>query len=162
MTDSADPGQEDDREALARRLRRLEDLESVRGVLLAYPAAVDGRDLDALRRLFHPDAHLLSRSDVHGRDAVLDYFARFFASGWRDTRHYVANLVVGVDGDEATATSYYHQTAVVDGQSVIGWGTYRDRLARTDEGWRITEKVNHVLAMTPIAAGWAEAPARLL
>ncbi len=162
MTGSAGRGGDDESEGLVRRLQRLEDLECVRGVLLAYPAAVDGQDLEALRRLFHTDVHLVSRSDVHGREAALDYFARFFASNWRDTRHYVANLVVGVDGDEATATSYYHQTAVVDGQSVIGWGTYRDRVARTDQGWQITEKVNHVLAMTPIAAGWAETPVRLL
>jgi hypothetical protein len=55
---------------------------------------------------------------------------------------------VDLDGDHATALSYHtsHQMFASDPevtQAIIA--RYHDKLARTDTGWKITEKVMEVL-----------------
>jgi HIP---CoA ligase len=53
------------------------------------------------------------------------------------TRHLVTALTVEVAGDTATAVSYY---AVLAGTAIRATGTYHDKLARTEGGWRITRR----------------------
>jgi hypothetical protein len=53
------------------------------------------------------------------------------------TRHLVTPLTIEVTGDTAVAVTYY---AFLRGASIAGTGTYRDRLARTEAGWRITRR----------------------
>jgi hypothetical protein len=53
------------------------------------------------------------------------------------TRHLVTPLTIEVTGDTATAVTYY---TFLRGTSIAGGGTYRDELARTEAGWRITRR----------------------
>jgi SnoaL-like domain len=53
------------------------------------------------------------------------------------TRHFVTPLTIEVTGETATAVTYY---AFLRGASIAGTGTYRDELARTEAGWRITRR----------------------
>lgn len=85
---------------------------------------------------------------VEGRDAIL---AAFRARPPRAQRHIVSNVVVDVeDTDHARAFSVivlYQGEPTPDGglpamsanSPLIGW--YRDRLVRTDDGWRFAERI---------------------
>jgi hypothetical protein len=53
------------------------------------------------------------------------------------TRHLVTILTVHVDGDTATAISYYMFLA---GNAIATAGTYHDELAHTEQGWQITRR----------------------
>jgi hypothetical protein len=53
------------------------------------------------------------------------------------SRHLVTPLTVEVTGDTATAVSYY---AFLTGTAIAAAGTYHDRLARAEAGWRITRR----------------------
>lgn len=60
-----------------------------------------------------------------------------------NTRHLVVPLHVTVDGDTATAVSYFLFLADTDTAPTMRlFGTYTDEFARTAEGWRISRRVS--------------------
>lgn len=143
---------------LERRLAELEDREAIRGTLSLYSKAVDARDAAGLAPLFARDAHVRVAPwgvDVHGHDAVMDFFRAYFEGEWQEPRHNRANEVIERDGDGYRAFSYFHETLVRGEQSVVGWGTWDDRFVCEDGCWKFGERVITILALTPIDRGWA-------
>ncbi len=126
-------------------------------LLAAYAAAVDRRDLEALRGLFLADATLSVRRgggapEVHrGHAGLADAIAMLGA--FEATLHEVSSVVVEVDesGDAATATSvcvahHVRRVGDHDGEDLILHGRYTDRFARDDSGtWRFASRDLHVL-----------------
>lgn len=124
-------------------------------LLAAYAAAVDRRDLEALRALFLPDATLAVRRgggepEVHrghaGLAAVIEMLGRFEA-----TLHEVSGLVVEWDGAEAEAKEARGESVCVahhvtrgegrEGTDLILHGRYADRFALDAEGrWRFAAR----------------------
>ena len=77
-----------------------------------------------------PDAPIV------GRAALL---AAFLGRPARTSQHVVGNIVVEVEsGDAASAKSVILLFTSREGPPLIG--TYRDRFARTAEGWRFPER----------------------
>jgi hypothetical protein len=72
---------------------------------------------------------------IEGRDAIL---AAFKARPPRTTRHICANIRVQVDGDRATAESQIMLFTTKDAPPLVG--SYQDRVVRTADGWRFTER----------------------
>jgi uncharacterized protein (TIGR02246 family) len=144
---------------LAARVARLEAEAAIRKLLARYCKAVDERDLETIKTLFTEDAYVkvIPWSEHRGKQAVVDFFAGYFVSGWQEPRHYITNQIIDVNGSEATAFSYLFETVAKNGESVVGCGTYADRLRCTDGVWRFQEKIITVLFMTPILKGWAGA-----
>ncbi len=129
-------------EGLAERLARLEAKQQVGELLARYARMVDAADLDALRELFDPQIAWISpgRVELEGIDAVAAYYADWYASPYRDTRHHISNvtIVVSDDAAEATAESYYLELASYEELSVVGYGNYRDVFRKDEQGrWRI-------------------------
>jgi SnoaL-like domain len=85
---------------------------------------------------------LLDRAAVH--DAIVDSAIARDAHG--DTRHLVNNLLVDIEGDEATAQTYVYATEQgTDGRpSPWSQGARRwiDRLRRVDDEWQVVDRVD--------------------
>lgn len=61
-------------------------------------------------------------------------------AGFDCTQHLLGNVVVDIDGDDAHATCYLQAQHVLGGDVFTVGGTYRDRISRTPDGWRIAER----------------------
>ncbi|MDO9407709.1 nuclear transport factor 2 family protein [Patulibacter sp.] len=131
---------------LARRVAALEDREAVRALLLRYARALDSHDWPLLRTVFLPDA-VADYGELEGRnEGVEEIIAACHRAlvGLDSSQHLVGNVEVEVDGDAATASCYLHAQHYLVSPSgvntfVVG-GTYRDRIVRTPDGWRIEHR----------------------
>ncbi len=117
-----------------------------------YTLLNDANDWEAVASLYTPDGSMARPSapdkPIVGRDAIL---ASFLSRPARAARHVVSNVVVEVDSAmEASAHSVltlFQGIANPDGGLPIRdpkgplVGYYKDRLVRTDEGWRFAERV---------------------
>jgi hypothetical protein len=56
-------------------------------------------------------------------------------------RHWVGNMVIDVDGDQATASSYMVVMSATLPPSLMASGSLADRLRRVDGHWRIAERI---------------------
>jgi ketosteroid isomerase-like protein len=126
----------------------------------AYAAAVDAHDLEALRRLFLPDATLTVRRgggepEIHhgheGLVAVIEMLRQFEA-----TLHEVSGLVVEWDdnggeivearGDSVCVAHHVTRGEGREGSDLILHGRYTDHFARDDDGaWRFAARELRVL-----------------
>jgi hypothetical protein len=151
---------------LERRVATLEAMEGVRKTLSDYARALDERRPELLERIFTDDCHLVSipwGADTRGKARLLRTFERYWAR-FGNPRRYYANEAITVDGDTATAFSYWFVTQDDGDRSAIGWGTYdwafrrevADSMAEPAAPiWRISELVIRVLTMTTLDRGWA-------
>lgn len=91
----------------SQQLQTLVDKEEIRQVLALYCRAIDRLDLELLKTVYHPDG-----VDDHGSfSGNAHEFAEFIIKELRnaiiDGMHTVTHSVIDVDGDMATAESYY-------------------------------------------------------
>ena len=108
-------------------------------MIVAYAAANDAGEWDAVGAMYVADGRL-SRPTVPddfivGREAIV---AAFKARPPRTTRHIVANVRVEVTGASAKASSQILLFTAADKAPLVG--SYRDKLAKTADGWRFTER----------------------
>ena len=50
---------------------------------------------------------------------------------------------------------YWHVTQDSNGESYLGWGTYKWSFSRVGADWKISAVEINILAMTTLVAGWA-------
>lgn len=113
-----------------------DDIVAIQQLLARYNTAVDRGDGEAFAATFTDDGVSINgESRVTGRAALAAVPARVAASA-PGLRHWVANHVIDVDGDEATATVYLLALRAGTPPSLLTSGRYVDRLRRTAEGWR--------------------------
>src|SRR3954471_19603723 len=139
---------------LAARIQALEDRAQINDLIIRYAEAVDNRNFDALAACFTDDAEAtFAGVPVPGRggDAVVAFLNSLGGGGPRPatpprTSHLFMNVVVDLDGDEAdvrSSASVYSVRGEPEQVRIRGIG-YRDRVARTQQGWRISKRVHSV------------------
>jgi ketosteroid isomerase-like protein len=143
-----------DEEQLRARLQLLEDERAILAVLHAYGHAIDYGDEERYLDLWTHDAAFDARGRVQGdvsrvvrgREALADFAAHFSRppQGWH--KHLVIEPLIEVEGDAASATSYF---AVLrdEGNQPTLWvfGRYRDTLVRCADGrWRFSLRIAEV------------------
>jgi hypothetical protein len=122
-------------EGIEERLAAMEGAEAARIALSSYCSAVDAQDLRAMSSLLDR-AVVLSIGDltVEGYDNVVEFFRSAFADDPSRKSHFVTNMVPRWLGrGDVHIDSYFLWTAGADSQSIIGWGTYSDRV-KVDNG----------------------------
>lgn len=125
-----------------RDVSELWDRLEIRDVVARYARGVDRLDLDLVRSCYHPDAfddHGLYRGDIDGLIAWLGGDAGL--RSMERTMHIIANHLVDLHGDRATAETYcvaYHR---VNGADMTVGVRYVDRLERRDGRWAIVDRV---------------------
>ena len=130
-------------------MSHLDDVHAIEQLLYRYAIAIDTRDIDALSAVFTPDARL--DMSVAGTMTPAEYQAkaRVVLADLDATHHLIASPLVTVDGDTATAHTYYQaQHAKNDcpgGPLLMVGGWIDDELARTPDGWRITRRTGRAV-----------------
>ena len=115
----------------------LADKAAITEVMTRYCYAVDFRNFDELRDVFHADAAAtyvlsplgLGLDDVHleGADAIVEWLASVLGNlGEPAPRHAMTNHLIELDGDRARSRSYL----------AGGGGLYTVEHVRTTDGWR--------------------------
>jgi hypothetical protein len=135
---------------------RLQVLEAERGVLATlyrYGHALDyGAEADWVD-CFAPTAHYEVREpgagrvrSYDGRDELAAFAAAHTRAPGRIHKHVVVDPVIAVDGEHATAVSYFLRLDHVDGErEVYAFGRYRDELVRGAGGrWRFAVRIAEV------------------
>ena len=118
-------------------------------LITRYAALNDAGDWDGVAALYTDDGRMSRPTApddfIAGRAAIL---AAFRSRPLRAARHIIANVLVTLDGEtDARATSQILLFTAVpagDGLPVQSApplvGSYRDRLTRTNHGWRFVER----------------------
>jgi hypothetical protein len=129
-------------------LQEISDRIQIGDLLTRYTVAIDQKDWSLLDTCFTPDAHLdyTSAGGVAGDYPKVRAWLEAALASFPMTVHYITNSVVDLDGNAAKA-----RTAVLnpmgfqneDGSMhlfTVG-AHYNDELVRTDDGWRIRERI---------------------
>ncbi len=135
-----------------RWLGQLRDRLDIEDLLTRYCAAIDAKDFDLLDEVFTADATIDYTRSGGIRDAypaVKSWLTTVLAP-FRVVQHLITNVRVEIDGDRARSVCYFFNPMGLpqkdEGVHIFFCGgIYRDRLIRTECGWRITERVNDQL-----------------
>ena len=131
-------------------LQEISDRLEIQDLLARYSAAIDGRRWDDLDALFTEDA-VIDYAEMGGIRGTLAEQKAFLAAvmpGFAGFQHLTASTKLEIDGDTATGVSICHNPMVIeaDGERrtfFVGlW--YHDEYVRTDEGWRISRRVEEM------------------
>jgi ketosteroid isomerase-like protein len=156
-------------DSFADRLRRLEDVEQIRQLNLAYRRHLDARDLDAYGRLFAADGEWLGGTG-YGRtpagitamleERLADNPAPPGPTSW----HLVTEAGIDVRGDRATGTVTWAliQRGGNDTPVLRLLGHYDDTYVREHGRWRYQRRIAHTdipHRELDVPAAWATAAA---
>lgn len=136
----------DDITALQGRLQRLEDLQEIQQLCLAYGRLLDQRDFHAYAQLFAEDGEILLGpvARARGRAEIEATMARALGpAGPTSGVHIIGIPVVQLDGDTATAETQWASAGLgADGdKAVLGMiGRHVDELVREDGRWRFKRR----------------------
>lgn len=132
-------------ESIEQRVRRLEDREEIRTLLMDYGRHLDGRDFRAYANLFATDGEWVGGfGSVKGRAAIQAFMEKNIgtAPNRGNTYHLLSNFVITVQGNTATAWSRW--AFVVPGASgavISQAGRYDDELVRENGRWQFKRRV---------------------
>lgn len=126
----------------------LSDRIEIDDLLTRYATAVDNKDWELYDACFTSDAFIdyTSAGGVKGRlPEVRDWLAKTLPI-FPMTQHVVCNRAVEIEGDLATARScFFNPMGITDGSEGLklffDGGYYNDKLVRTKDGWRISERI---------------------
>ncbi len=140
---------------IAGRLRRLESLEAIRGLVQQYSFDVDDHNIDRLAECFAEDSRYRSvdgRIDVSGRADIRAYFRQRMAQ-LGPTCHITHDHVIDLDpANPATARGKVtsHAEVVADGRPMCTCLRYVDEYVFEAGRWRFRERVMHFMYFCPV------------
>jgi hypothetical protein len=148
-------------------LRRLLDRAAIHDLLVRYFQGIDAANQDQVRSCFTDDvrAGYDGRAPVEGIDALMGSFRAFRnrASGqWKATTHFVGNLSFKLLRDDSAETECYAFACLVTPGAASDRLTvrslrYLDRLRKTPDGWRISDRVQTLDWSCEVPASFAGA-----
>ncbi len=126
---------------LPQRVRQLEDMLAIQRLLTDYGRTLDDRDSAGFARLFAREGEWVAPPDfrTRGPEAIQAMIDRLLANTPPSGRaHYITNLSIDIDGDQATAhCRFVLVEPIADGSPRIRLsGHYDDELVREDGHWR--------------------------
>jgi len=122
------------------------DIADITALIHEYAFRLDAGDLDGVAALFE---HAEFRSTQHervlrGAKAVRSLYEPviLYDDGTPRTMHQISNVTVQIDGEEATARSYFTVLQVTgQGLHPILAGEYGDTFSSVDGQWQFMERV---------------------
>ena len=133
-------------------IQRLLDRAAIHDVLVRYFQGIDAAKPDQVRSCFTDDVRAAydGRTFVQGIDALMGSFLAFKnkASGqWKATTHFMGNLSFNLLRDDIAETEAYAFACLVTPSTptdkvALRSLRYLDRLRRTNDGWRISDRIH--------------------
>jgi hypothetical protein len=125
---------------MADALQALVAKQEITEVLYRYCHAVDRNDRDSLRSVWHEDGRADYGQFFNGSadgfvDAVLEAHSHATALS-----HQVTNILIEVEGDRATSTTYVTALVRVPGKDFVSRNLYHDIWSCRSKGWAIDER----------------------
>ena len=125
-------------------LQEISDRLEIEGAIIRYTRGIDTGEWDLLDTVFTPDAEIDYTESGGVADtypAVKAWLAEVLPAFFPKRMHALAQVDIRVDGDEATATAYFHNPMPMDdgqgGQKIVELGgLYHHTFVRTPAGWR--------------------------
>ena len=143
--------------ALEERIAALEDQLALYRLVSTYGPAVDtGSGPEAAALWADDGAYEFDTSRLDGPEGIAAMVAGETHQGLihQGCAHILAMPVITVDGDEARATGYSRvYRHVGEGYEVWRVSANHWRFRRTQEGWKVTHRVNRTLDGSPEARG---------
>jgi hypothetical protein len=139
------------------RLRRLEDIEGIRSLLIEYGRTLDERDFAAYSRLFAKEGEWhgglgSAKSPAGIREMLETTLGNLPSAEHEGAFHLMSNMIIDIDGDTATAWSRWTWFVPDDGgaPTAARAGHYDDLLIRESGHWRLLHRraITHLRAPT--------------
>jgi hypothetical protein len=114
----------------------VEDRLEMMELVYRYDQAIDLGDGETYADTFTEDGvfQITGTSEVSGRQALIDMVKRM---GPRNDRHWVCNLVIDGDGDEATMKAYF---ALIRERGIAATGKYVNTMKKVTGKWRFARR----------------------
>jgi len=148
---------QDQAPTLEQRIRRIEDREAIRDLILAYAVRLDARDFDGYVDLFAENGVWQNGATIRrGREEIRAMLVGIYgeqpAANTSDPSYrIVSNIEIALDGDRATARS--RQLTLMRGEGgapdPVLSGIYEDELIRENGTWKILHRTDRVVMPTP-------------
>jgi len=129
-------------------IQEISDRFEIKDLLIDYCTAIDSRDFDALDNIFTPDAHIdyTCFGGPKGKFPEIKTYLEKALPNFPSYQHMLGNSRVWLEGDQARARTICHNPMVIprpDGskQTAFFGLWYVDKLVRTKEGWRLSERL---------------------
>jgi uncharacterized protein (TIGR02246 family) len=137
---------------------------AVRDLVGRYGTCADRGRSAELAALFTEDGVLEVKGSPPNRGraeilAFLDAMAAQLASGGPSAgriRHHITLIDIEPDGPDAADGTVYFLAVLPDG--LDHWGRYRDRIVRTDDGWRFRHRLVHIEGARPSSTATPHLP----
>ncbi len=128
--------------------KEISDRIRINDLLIRYTVAIDQKDWALLDTCFTPDAQVdyVSSGGIKGSYPEVRKWLEKALAAFPMTMHFISNSTVQLDGDTAESRTYVINPMGFpkpDGSLhlfTVG-AHYVDKLIRTDNGWRIAERV---------------------
>jgi 3-phenylpropionate/cinnamic acid dioxygenase small subunit len=128
-----------------------DDRQAIQELLMTYAERVDAGHFAAAASMFDHATYRVERADgsepsaCRGAEEVEEFMAgtRLYPDGTPRTKHVVTNVVIDVDGDDATSRCYATVVQQTDAFPLqpIASGCYVDRFERVAGQWRFSDRV---------------------
>lgn len=132
---------------IEQRLAELEDQLALQQLLARYAVAVDTRDWTAYAACFSDDADIdyLASGGPRGTPTAVAPWLDASLANFAMSSHYVTNIDITVDGDEAWGTALFYSpmgspAADATMSMLYVGGRYTDRYTRAAGGWKIAAR----------------------
>jgi hypothetical protein len=142
-------------ETLEQRVARLEDLHELQQLRARYCQYLDDGRWEDLADLFTEDGAFIGLSTARGKAEMLEFFPTLNANTVTSWWHFSANETLDLSGNRASGETWLLQPCVVEGESQIAAGRYRDIMARGEDNvWRFVERRVTFFFWSSLAEGW--------
>lgn len=129
-------------------LQEVSDRFEIQDLIVEYCHIIDKQLFDQLDSIFCEDAYI-DYSVMGGPKGNLEEIKEFLRQAlpiFKNTQHMIANYQIKIDGDEATGRIMCFNPMQLDmaeqNDPIFFLGLwYVDKYSRTDNGWRIKERV---------------------
>ncbi len=126
-------------------LEEISDRLELQQLLVDYSTAIDNRRFDDLDRVFTPDAYIDYRAlgGIDGRFPEVKKWLAEVLPNFPAYSHLIGNFDVTITGSTASSRVICFNPMVLaaDGQILFCGLWYDDEFVRTDDGWRMTRRV---------------------
>ena len=150
---------------MALSLQEISDRLEIQQLMVRYARSIDTQDYALLDTCFVPDAHVdyTQSGGTKGAYPEVRAWLEKALAPFATMMHMVGNTTLELDGDRANSRTYViNPMGFPNPDGSVHMFTvgahYVDKLVRTDDGWRIAERIEEAVYMEGTLPGGLEIP----